>query len=180
MRTFATDSATLTNEALEEIGRDLLDALVGAEPPVDGVIVEAVALYGEDAHAPLIATLEERSYRVARTTGKVAPAFDERLARRLGNCLKHDRTVGVRRNAADVIGMMDGAAGKQGIKDLVSALSEPTPSLKLQVIGALARIAPGTDEIRTALRETLTFERRASIHRAVERALKQISARAGQ
>jgi len=156
----------------------LLDALVGAEPPVDGVIVEAVAMYGEAAHGPLIATLEERSYRVARTTGKVAPSFGEELAKRLGTCLKHDRTTGVRRNAADVLGMMGGSAGDIGIQDLLAALQDPTPSLKLQVIGALAAVAPATDEVRQALRETLTFERRASIHRAVDRALKVIDARA--
>lgn len=155
----------------------LLDALVRAAPPVDEVLVQAVASYGEDAHGPLMATLAERSYRVARTTGRVAPAFDHILAKRLGDCLKHDRTTAVRRNAADVLGMMGASAGESAVSDLLAGLQDPTPSLRLQIIGSLAQIAPPSEEVRVALRNILTLERRASIHRAIDRALQVIEAR---
>jgi hypothetical protein len=151
----------------------LLEALVGARPPFDEALVAAVAAYASDAHGPLVATLDDRAYKVLRTTGRVAPALGEELGATLARCLAADRPLTTRRNAAAVLGLMGRRVGSVATSALLAALTDPTPSLRLEAVNALARVEPGPI-VAARLREMLRGEHRASLHHAVQRALRNM------
>ncbi len=155
----------------------LLRAIRGARPHVEGVIGRAIASYGEAAHGPLLATLGDALYRVESTTGRVAPLLGAPFTRALAAHVAPPHEAAVRRRAAGLLGILGPKAGAEATAALTAALADPVPSVRLAVIDALSRVAPPGDEVESTLRATLVHERRASVHRAVDRALRTLSRR---
>lgn len=161
----------------EETIPALLGAIRGARPRVEGALSRAIASYGEDAFDPLLATLGDPLYRVESTTGRVAPLLGPAFARAVAAHLAPPHEAAVRRRAAGLLGIVGPADAAVATEPLKAALSDATPSVRLAVIDALSRVAPPGDEVEEALRGSLVHERRASVHRAVDRALRTLARR---
>ncbi|MCA9562026.1 MAG: HEAT repeat domain-containing protein, partial [Myxococcales bacterium] len=170
--------------ALGELGHEpervvpsLIEGLLDAPEPVEEAILSAIKSYGKKAVEPALTLLPYRLDWVAKTLGKVVVTFPELFAAALGKVVNSDAPQNARYSAAEVLRLSqdDGAPAEA---DLLAALQDVDPILRIRAVKALGRVAKPTTKLREKLKEMRSQEPKYSVQEAYDEALQYLSARA--